>query len=716
MANNYGGNFPSFDEYLNQHSVRRDRQRYPFYTDNADYNTNAPSYYDDLARKNKLIEILAKRIWEYDEELAKRFEEWDKNLEEFPEDVKKLLEKWLEDGTLADIINKKIFKDLNDLIDFMRIDVDNNSEDIKDLKKLDYNTRKLLYQKKAMYMDLGSYDNPLFDGAQKANQGIGYIEHNGKEYIFTLSRVEGSAWSEQERQRISMFEYNENGLSVDPIHVSNVLRLGHQGIEPFIENNEIYLICGLYNQKGYTKIKWNGSNTTQEDVKEYELIRENNTENDNISVFYNATPSISKDGKYVVMLASSTLAGGLRYALVYDREEVENKPNKLNVKPLNVFKVDPPSFINAHIVQDVTVDDNFIYILTGYNGDIDPIFIITYGIGGNLISYNKVDTVYNEYSFNELNQDGLVIEPEGLTMKDNNLLVQIVNNEQVENRVVAKKIIYKVSDVKEDNQYVSINSGVYPHEVPSNLHLYGNPNDISLNKGDAFQMVYYDFKTTEFSDILNYTRGHLLSLYDNREGSNNEQHVVIGPYYKDDEQYVIIRSDSSNANGAGFNLATNKGNGDGTITMIASGKEVDYRAYLSGSEGHFRPGTDGKQDIGSSGYHWDNGYIDNVQTTSDRRFKKDIETSDLGLNFINKIKPVKYKYKDGERNHYGIIAQELKEVIDELGIDFGGYQDHNIKNNEDKLTVGYMELIAPLIKSVQELSKEVKELKKELGR
>jgi len=120
MANNYGGNFPSFDEYLDQHNVRRDRQRYPFYTDNADYNTNSKSYYDDLARKNKLIEILSKRIWEYDEELAKRFEEWDKNLEEFPEDVENLLIEWMEDGTLDEIINDNIFNNLNDKIDAIK--------------------------------------------------------------------------------------------------------------------------------------------------------------------------------------------------------------------------------------------------------------------------------------------------------------------------------------------------------------------------------------------------------------------------------------------------------------------------------------------------------------------------------------------------------------------------------------------------------------------
>ena len=82
---------------------------FPNYPDDTDYTTNANSYYDDLARKQKLIELLAKKIWEYDEELAKRFEAWDKNLEDFPEDVKILLQQWVDDGTLDHIINDTIF-------------------------------------------------------------------------------------------------------------------------------------------------------------------------------------------------------------------------------------------------------------------------------------------------------------------------------------------------------------------------------------------------------------------------------------------------------------------------------------------------------------------------------------------------------------------------------------------------------------------------------
>ena len=106
-------NFDGFIDSL----YRPNRSSAPFYSNSADYNTNSKSYYDDLSRKAKLFEILAHRIWEYDEELAKRFEEWDKLIENFPEDVKNLLIKWLQDGTLENIINHNIFNKLNDKID-----------------------------------------------------------------------------------------------------------------------------------------------------------------------------------------------------------------------------------------------------------------------------------------------------------------------------------------------------------------------------------------------------------------------------------------------------------------------------------------------------------------------------------------------------------------------------------------------------------------------
>ena len=70
--------------------------------------------------------------------------------------------------------------------------------------------------------------------------------------------------------------------------------------------------------------------------------------------------------------------------------------------------------------------------------------------------------------------------------------------------------------------------------------------------------------------------------------------------------------------------------------------------------------------------------------------------------------------KDGSRKrnrfHHGLIAQEVKAACDAAGVDFGGYQDHSINGGDDVKSLGYEELIAPLIKAVQELTEKVKAL------
>ena len=74
--------------------------------------------------------------------------------------------------------------------------------------------------------------------------------------------------------------------------------------------------------------------------------------------------------------------------------------------------------------------------------------------------------------------------------------------------------------------------------------------------------------------------------------------------------------------------------------------------------------------------------------------------------------------KDGSRKrvrfHHGLIAQEVKEAADAQGVDFAGYQDAKITGGDDRLSLGYTELIAPLIKAVQELSAENEALKARL--
>ena len=119
-----------------------------------------------------------------------------------------------------------------------------------------------------------------------------------------------------------------------------------------------------------------------------------------------------------------------------------------------------------------------------------------------------------------------------------------------------------------------------------------------------------------------------------------------------------------------------------------------------------------------------------VQNRSDVRDKTDIRDTVLGLDFILQLRPVDFKWdyredyisdeniqqeKDGSkkrnRYHHGIIAQEVAEVIQETGVDFGGYQDHSINGGKDVKSIGYDELIAPLIKAIQQQHHIIEELK-----
>ena len=127
-----------------------------------------------------------------------------------------------------------------------------------------------------------------------------------------------------------------------------------------------------------------------------------------------------------------------------------------------------------------------------------------------------------------------------------------------------------------------------------------------------------------------------------------------------------------------------------------------------------------------------------VQNRSDARDKTDVRDTSLGIEFIMGLRPVDGRWdlrddyweeydeqvgvdaeglpvfetkrrqlpKDGskarQRKHHWFIAQEVKELCDSLGVEFGGYQDHSVNGGCDVLTLGYDEFIPPAVKAVQQ--------------
>ena len=129
--------------------------------------------------------------------------------------------------------------------------------------------------------------------------------------------------------------------------------------------------------------------------------------------------------------------------------------------------------------------------------------------------------------------------------------------------------------------------------------------------------------------------------------------------------------------------------------------------------GALQPIADNTYDLGASAKAWKDVYYEGAITdTSDIRFKKNVDDSDLGLSFINDLRSVKYNHKtdrDTDKKKYGLIAQEVQEALSTAGVDdFSGVVDQD----EDHLRLDYTQFVAPLIKAVQELSKEIEELKK----
>jgi hypothetical protein len=192
-------------------------------------------------------------------------------------------------------------------------------------------------------------------------------------------------------------------------------------------------------------------------------------------------------------------------------------------------------------------------------------------------------------------------------------------------------------------------------------------------------------------------------------------------FYSISSGFVGYSDDNTYRVGFGNNTAhTTQSSSD--VSPVATGAEFGVagaaiiNSYLYA--GSVFPKTDNVDDLGSSTRRWDDIYTASGNiATSDIRLKEAIKPTALGLDFINDLNPVSYKWIDKrngdkpDQTHYGIIAQEVIETLKKHGIDsimdFGGI------HGEEETYYGtrYQEFIPILMKAVQELSVEVKELK-----
>jgi hypothetical protein len=144
------------------------------------------------------------------------------------------------------------------------------------------------------------------------------------------------------------------------------------------------------------------------------------------------------------------------------------------------------------------------------------------------------------------------------------------------------------------------------------------------------------------------------------------------------------------------------------------------------------PLTDNAVSLGASAHRWSAVWAANgTIQTSDQRAKTDITDASLGCEFVKTLRPVSYRWTEGgkedtgnrdengnyiyesvpgTRTHWGFIAQEVKQAVDDAGVDFGGWVLTDKNDPDSQQALRYDQFIAPLTKALQEALAKIETL------
>jgi len=174
----------------------------------------------------------------------------------------------------------------------------------------------------------------------------------------------------------------------------------------------------------------------------------------------------------------------------------------------------------------------------------------------------------------------------------------------------------------------------------------------------------------------------------------------------DGNSTLTITGGPSNASGGQIDLTPS-----GIVSLVATGGQY-IQFYAGGAQRGFVQ-SDGKFDwLGTS--EFDGAMtVNNTVTatsfnsTSSRKYKKNIKDLTNGLSVIQKLRPVTFDWKDKNvTNDIGMIAEEVHEILPTI---VNKDENGNISGLE------YGKLTAALIAAVKELSEELKDVKSQLS-
>ncbi len=252
------------------------------------------------------------------------------------------------------------------------------------------------------------------------------------------------------------------------------------------------------------------------------------------------------------------------------------------------------------------------------------------------------------------------------------------------------------------------------------LHNYGTNNlFLGINAGNFTMtglgnLVFgYNALNNNTTGIYNTSLG-VQSLTNNTTGDNNTSvgfQTMAGNLSGDNNTATGHLSLSSNTSGSsntavGFNSLANNTSGSNNVAL---GNNAGGNITIGSNNITIGNGTSVPNSLGSNQIRLGNTSITyaGIQVawtiTSDSRLKSNIKNSDLGLSFINKLRPVSYTRlsDENQKTEYGFISQEVDVLLKEVSQENTGMIS---VDNEGTYSLRYNDLIALMVKAIQELA------------
>lgn len=266
--------------------------------------------------------------------------------------------------------------------------------------------------------------------------------------------------------------------------------------------------------------------------------------------------------------------------------------------------------------------------------------------------------------------------------------------------------------------------GINESDPQQLLHVHNDTNyqGILINGNGAPRIAFARSTTTtgEWSVGIDGTNGNQFVINNSNDNSNRKFIVSSSGVTA---AGTITSGGNATFNGVvTFNGGYQQGNASAGLALFGSSAQSRGVVIAHGSD-VMRATHTNAMDLGTSSIRWKQIYTNNSVNTSDKNLKHTISDSDLGLSFVNKLRPVSYKWVQKEeesldtKTHYGLIAQEIETALASEGKtlnDFAGVfkpDDYKDDGTGGAMGISLGEIISPLIKAIQELSAEVDALK-----